>query len=134
MIPHECDLRVSELTTAQLHEIWANRRALENAVPPPAMEWEQRERSIEDRAYSFVQWARGLGLDEDIIGADLTRKLLKLGYSEDETAAVLRDVGVTWHNRTREDRLVAVAIAMLKAGYDRDTVREAIRPLVDDGS
>lgn len=98
------DLRARDLTTEMLACLLADRRAREAGGPPPALEWEQRPRTIEDKAYRFAQWARSIGADEDLIGCDLTTKLLGLGYGEDSAAVVLRDVGIVWRPCSAEER------------------------------
>jgi hypothetical protein len=90
------DLRAGDLSTDELAHLLANRRARESAAPPPALEWEQRPRTVEDRTFRFAQWARSWGAPEDLLACDLAGKLLRLGYSDDEAAEVLRDAGVAW--------------------------------------
>ena len=127
------DLRAGDLSTDELAHLLANRRAREANGPPPPMEWEQRERTVEDRAYRFVQWARSIGAEDDQIGSSLTTKLRRLGYSNDSATDVLRDVGIAWHSRSAEERLIAVASEMLAEGWDEPQVRWAIDGLVPGG-
>ena len=136
--PKDCtvtleDLRAGDLSTDELAHLLANRRAREANGPPPPMEWEQRERTVEDRAYRFVQWARSIGAEDDQIGSSLTTKLRRLGYSNDSATDVLRDVGIAWHSRSAEERLIAVASEMLAEGWDEPQVRWAIDGLVPGG-
>jgi hypothetical protein len=126
------DLPAGDLSTDELAHVLANRRAKETFGPPPPLEWEQRPRTIEDRAWRFTKWARSIGAEDDLIGCNLTTKLRELGYSEDSAAEVLRDVGIAWPARSAEDRLVEVAAGMLADGWDEPTVRDAIGELVAD--
>jgi hypothetical protein len=82
----------------------ANRRAREASGPPPTLEWEQRPRTIEDRAFRFAQWARSWGAPEDLTACDLAGKLLRLGYSDDDAAEILRDAGVIWQRDQGKER------------------------------
>jgi hypothetical protein len=127
------DLRAGDLSTDELAHLLANRRARVASGPPPALEWEQRPRTIEDRTYRFSRLARSMGAEDDLIGCSLTTKLRELGYSEDRGAEVLRDVGIDWHPRSAQERLIAVAAEMLAAGWDEPQVREAIEGLVPSG-
>jgi hypothetical protein len=87
---------IDELTTEQLAHILACRRAVENAEPLPALEYETRELTIEERLYRTAQDFRSWGAPEYEIGQDLAWKLLKLGYAIEDAEELLRDVGVTW--------------------------------------
>ena len=116
-----------------LTAIAASMRAREVSGPPPALEWEQRPRTIEDKTYTFAQWARSIGAGEDLIGCDLMTKLLRLGHSEVDAAEILKDAGVVWRARSADDRLVEVAAGMLADGWDESTVRQAVAGLVTDG-
>ena len=97
------DIRAGDLSTDELAHLLANRRARE-ASAPPALEWERRPRTIEDRAFRFAQWARSIGAEDDLIGCNLTTKLRELGFSDDSAAEVLRDVGIDWRPRGADDR------------------------------
>jgi len=90
------DLRAGDLSTDELAHLLANRRAIETAGPPPALEWEQRPRTIEDRTFRFAQWARSWGAPEDLLACDLAQKLVRLGYTRADAAEVLRDAGIVW--------------------------------------
>ncbi|HUZ10737.1 MAG TPA: hypothetical protein VMU76_11295 [Acidimicrobiales bacterium] len=105
----------------------ANKRALEQADAPPALEWELRELTVQDRAYRFATWCRDAGIDEDLIGVDIFGKLVELGYSEEQALAVLHDAGITWRPRTDEERVVNAAREMLADGWPEDVVRQAMR-------
>ena len=126
------DIPARYLTTEELSHVLANRRARE-AAGPPALQWEQRERTPQDKAYRFAQFGRSMGAEDDLISCSLTTKLRGLGYNEDGTAEVLLDVGVAWRPRSAEERLIAVAAEMLAAGWDMEHVRWAIDGLVPDG-
>ena len=108
----------------------ANRRALDHAGEPPALGWEQRELTVEDRAYRFATWCREAGIDEDLIGANIYGKLLGLGYGETDAREVLHDAGITWRPRTAEERWTTTAAEMLADGYPRTVVRDAISAAV----
>jgi hypothetical protein len=127
------DLRAGDLSTDELAHLLANRRARETSGSPPPLEWEQRPRTIEDRAYRFSRWARSMGAEDDLISCSLTTDLGELGYSRDSAAEVLRDVGIVWHSHSDEERLIAVAAEMLADGWDEPQVRWAIDGLVPDG-
>ena len=128
------DVRVADLTTEQLAHVLACRRARETAEQPPPLEWETREPTPEDRAWRFAQWARSVGIDDEVaIGSDLYGKLLALGYLEPDAVEVLRAVGIVWRPRTADERLIAVATEMLAGGWDEATVRRAMAELVTDG-
>ena len=90
------DSRAGDLTADQLLHLAACKRAVENAEPLPAMEYEKRQRTIQERLYATAQDFRSWGAPEDLIGLDLAWKLIKLGYSTDEAEELLRSVGVTW--------------------------------------
>jgi hypothetical protein len=83
-------------TTEQLVHVVACRRARENAEPPPPLEWEKRELTVEDRIWRFAQWARGWGADEDLIAVDLFRKLVRFGYGDQDASEVLRQIGIDY--------------------------------------
>jgi hypothetical protein len=120
---------LEQLTTDQLAHILASRRAAETAEPPPALAWETRERTVEERLYAFAQWARELGVDDRLIGRDLYGKLIAAGYAHVEALDVLRDVGIVWRPTTEDERLVRVAGEMLSDGWSKDQVRFAIEGL-----
>jgi hypothetical protein len=88
------DLRAGDLTTDELSHLLANRRAVEAAGPPPAMEWEQRPRTVEDKAYRFARYGRSIGVDEDLIECNLLIALAGEDYTREDATAVLRDAGV----------------------------------------
>ena len=83
-------------TDEQVSVYLACRRAVKNAGPPPLMKYEKRERTPEERAYQFAQWGRSIGADDAMIGVEITRVLLRRGYSEEAAAELLRDIGVIW--------------------------------------
>jgi len=94
-ISHSIQEVLEGIGAENLLAIASSMRAREVSRPPPALEWEQRPKTIEDRTYTFAQWARlELDADEDLIACDLTTKLLRLGYSKDSAAEILRDAGV----------------------------------------
>jgi hypothetical protein len=80
----------------QIDHYRACRRAVEHAGAPPAMEYEKRELTVEERLYRTAEDFRSWGAPEDLIGQDLAWKLVKLGHSTDEAEELLRSVGVTW--------------------------------------
>jgi len=86
-------------TDEQISVYLACRRAVQNAGPPPQMAYEKRERTPEERAYAFAQWGRSIGATDAMIGCELTRALLARGWSDDEAAELLRDIGVAWTRR-----------------------------------
>jgi hypothetical protein len=91
---------VDKLTTEQAFHIWSCKRARENAeLLPPLLEWETRERTPQERAYAFAQWGRSIGASEAAIGCEMTRALLERGYSDEDAAELLQDVGVVWSRR-----------------------------------
>jgi hypothetical protein len=90
------DSRAGDLTAEQLLHLAACKRAVENAEPPPAMEYETRELTIQERLYKTAEDFRSWGALEYEIGLDLAWKLIRLGYSTDDAEELLRDVGVTW--------------------------------------
>ncbi len=94
------------------------------------MDWETRELTDQESAYRFVQWARSLGIDDGLTGCHLTAYLRRAGYGDEDAAEVLRDVGVVWHARTPQERLVDIAREMLRAGWTEATVRQVIDGLV----
>lgn len=128
------DMRIGDLNTDQLAHILANRRAMENAEPPPPMEWERREKTVQERVYAFAQWVRSVGIeDEAAIGCDLFGKLLRFGHSDEDARETLRDVGITNTRHSAEERLVRVATGMLSDGWNEEQVRWAIDRIVSNG-
>jgi hypothetical protein len=89
-------LPAAELSTDQLAHLLACRRAVEAAGPPPPLDWESRERTVEERLYSTAEGFRSWGAPERDIGLDLAQKLLRLGYSSESAEQLLRSVGVEW--------------------------------------
>jgi len=85
-----------KLTPEQLIALAWSMRAVENAEPPPPLEYETRELTIEERLYKTAEDFRSWCVDEYLIGQDLAWKLIKLGHSTDEAEDLLRSVGVTW--------------------------------------
>jgi hypothetical protein len=73
------NLRVADLTTEQLAHVLANRRALETSDPPPPLDWEARELTVQEQAYRFAQWGRSIGVGDDLIGCNLTESSGDLG-------------------------------------------------------
>jgi hypothetical protein len=126
-ISHHLEELLAGYTDEQVSVYLACRRA---AGPPPLMEYEKRQRTPEERAYQFAQWGRSIGADDAMIGVELTRVLLRRGYSEEDVAELLRDIGITWKRRTPEERLVHVAGEMLAAGWKESQVRWAVNELV----
>jgi hypothetical protein len=90
------DSRAGDLTAEQLLHLAACKRAVENADPLPPLDWETRERTAQERAYSFAQWGRSIGATDAMIGVELTRALLERGYSDEDAAELLADVGIGW--------------------------------------
>jgi hypothetical protein len=88
------DFRAGDLSAEQLLHLASCKRAVENAEPLPPMEYETRELTVQERLYRTAQDFRGWGAPEREIGLDLAWKLIKLGYSTDDTEELLRDVGV----------------------------------------
>jgi hypothetical protein len=76
---------------------------------------------------------RSIGVGDGLIGCNLTRHLRGLGYSEDDTAVILKDVGIVWRPPTPEECLVTAAAEMLQDGWDEAAVRKAIDGLVNNG-
>ena len=124
------EMRLRDATTEQLQQYIACKRAIENADPPPPLEWEIRERTVEERLFQFAEWCRAIGVDDDLIGSDLFKKLRKFGYSDDDALDALRDAGVVWNPLSAEERLVRVATEMLQNGWSESQVRWAIDGLV----
>lgn len=93
------DLRAGDLTTDQLAHLLACRRAVETAGPPPPLEYEAREATVEDRLYRTAEVFRTWCDDENAIATDLAWKLVRSGYSTDEAEEVLGRVGITWTAR-----------------------------------
>ena len=81
------------LTSEQLLALAWCKRSVENAEPLPQLDWE-RERTPQERVYSFAEWGRSIGADDAMIACEVTRALLGRGYSADEAAELLREVGV----------------------------------------
>jgi hypothetical protein len=127
------DTPVKNLTDEQLAFALANRRAIANTDPPPPLEWETRERTAEDRAYRFCQWARSWGAADAEIGPEIYNALVGIGYSDAAAMEVLQDIGIIWKPRTTEERLVHVAAEMLESGWSEVEVTWAIDGLVSDG-
>jgi hypothetical protein len=98
-ISHHLQEVVDQLTTEQAFHIWQCKRAVDNAEPPPLMEYEKRQRTPEERAFKFAQWGRSIGASETAIGCEMTRALLERGYSDEDAAELLRDIGVVWTRR-----------------------------------
>jgi hypothetical protein len=90
------DTPAGDLSADQLLHLAACKRAVENAEPLPPLEYETRERTIQERLYATAEDFRSWGCPEAELGLDLAWKLLKLGYSTDEAEELLRSVGVTW--------------------------------------
>jgi hypothetical protein len=88
------DFRAGDLTTDMLAHLLANRRAVEAAGPPPALDWEKRPRTIEEKAYRFAQYGRSIGAEEDLISCNLLIALAGEGYSRKEAIEVLTGAGV----------------------------------------
>jgi hypothetical protein len=95
-ISHHLQEVIDQLTTEQAFHIWQCKRAVEAAEPPEALAWEKRERTPEERAFKFAQWGRSIGADDAMIGVELTRVLLARGWSDDEAAELLLNIGVVW--------------------------------------
>jgi hypothetical protein len=93
------DMRAGDMSLDQLDHYRANRRAMENAGPPPPLEYEQRELTIEERLYRTAEVFRTWCDDEDAIATDLAWKLVRHGFSTDEAEEVLGRVGITWTAR-----------------------------------
>jgi hypothetical protein len=91
------DSRAGDLTADQLLHLAACKRAVEKAEPLPALEYERRERTIQERLYATAQDFRTWCSDEYLLGQDLAWKLVKLGYSPDDAEELLREVGVEWN-------------------------------------
>jgi hypothetical protein len=127
------DTPVRDLTTEQLAFALANRRAIESAEPLPPLEWERRERTPEERAYTFADRGRSIGASEAAIGCELTRALREHAWTDEDVTELMADVGVIWKPKTAEERLVHVAGEMLAAGWRESQVRWAIDRLVSDG-
>jgi hypothetical protein len=90
------DMRAGDLSAEELLHLAACKRAVENAGPPPPLAWETRERTPQERAYNFAQWGRSIGATDAMIGVELTRVLLERGYSDEDAAELLADVGIGW--------------------------------------
>lgn len=90
------DTPAGRLTPEQLRQLASCKEAVANAGPPPPMEYETRELTIEERLYKTAESFRGWCDDEAAIGQDLAWKLVRIGYSTDEAEDLLRNVGVKW--------------------------------------
>lgn len=90
------DTKAGDLTAAQLLHLAACKRAVENSEPPPPLEYETRELTVEERLYRTAEVFRTWCDDEDAIATDLAWKLVRHGYSTDEAEEVLGRVGITW--------------------------------------
>ena len=113
----------------------ANRRAehLVEIVPqssdPETMAAFAKLEPFADRLLRHADVSRSTGIDDDIIGANIARELLGLGYSEEETAKLVAGVGIEWHRRTAAELLVAAIAELLSLGMDPETVRAAFASL-----
>jgi hypothetical protein len=84
---------------------------------------------LADRLLHHAERSRSIGIDDDIIGCSIAVELLGLGYSEEETAKLIAEVGIDWHPRTADERLVAAIAELLSLGMDPETVRAAFASL-----
>jgi hypothetical protein len=84
---------------------------------------------LADRLIRHAERSRSIGIDDDIIGCNIARELLDLGYSEEETAKLIAEAGIEWHRRTADERLVAAASELLANGLDLEVVRDAFAAL-----
>ena len=84
---------------------------------------------LADRLIRHAERSRSIGIDDDIIGCNIARERLDLGYSEEETAKLIAEAGIEWHRRTADERLVAAASELLANGLDLEVVRDAFAAL-----
>jgi hypothetical protein len=102
------------------------RRVTEAEAPQP-VDW--LALSIRERLRLTAEGFRSWGAPDDLIAVDLARKLLERGYSAQDAADLLNDVGITWKPSTDESRLVKVANGMYMDGWSEPQVRWAIQGL-----
>jgi len=140
--PDEIEDIASQLDADQLAHVgasWTARaaeRRAEKGVPmlaqvsdPETMAAFAKLEPLADRLLRHADVSRSTGIDDDIIGANIARELLGLGYSEEETAKLVAGVGIEWHRRTAAELLVAAIAELLSLGMDPETVRAAFASL-----
>jgi len=142
MTPDAIEAVASQLDADQLAHIgaaWTARAAERRAVETPTDPSEfidpettaafAKLEPLADRLLHHAERSRSIGIDDDIIGCNIARELLDLGYSEEETAKLIAEAGIEWHRRTADERLVAAASELLANGLDLEVVRDAFAAL-----
>ena len=82
---------------------------------------------LAERLMRHAERSRSVGIDDDLIGCNIARELLDLGYSEEETAKLIAEAGIEWHRRTADERLVAAAAELLAMSMEPATARAAFQ-------
>jgi hypothetical protein len=84
---------------------------------------------LADRLIRHAGWSRSVGIDDDLIGANIARELLDLGHTQEESAKLIADAGIDWRFRTADEHLVAAAAELLAMAMEPATVRAAFAGL-----
>jgi len=132
---------LDRLTSDQLRDILSIKQARERdagpthadeierlrrlADPETGEAWAALEREPQRLANVAGLW-RAMGVEDDLIGAWLVRRLLDSGVERNRAERLVMRAGVDWAPRTDADRWEAVAEAMIRSGFSPAQVRDAI--------